>query len=84
MKLTVLGNYAPYAPEGCATSGYLLESAGGKLLLDCGSGVLARLQRFTSPDEIGAVVLTHLHGDHIADMTLLRYALPYRKQFGIG
>jgi ribonuclease BN (tRNA processing enzyme) len=84
MKLTVLGMYAPYAPAGHATSGYLLEGAGEKLLLDCGSGVLERLQRFASIDDISAVVLTHLHGDHIADMTLLRYALPYRKRFGIG
>jgi ribonuclease BN (tRNA processing enzyme) len=84
MKLTVLGMYAPYAPVGHATSGYLLEGAGVKLLLDCGSGVLERLQRVASLDDIDAVVLSHLHGDHIADMALLRYALPFRKQFGTG
>ncbi len=84
MKLTVLGMYAPYAPAGRATSGYLLEAAGRRLLLDCGSGVLARLQRVTTPEAVDAVVLSHLHGDHIADMTLLRYALPYRKRFGMG
>ena len=84
MKLTVLGMYAPYAPAGHATSGYLLEAAGQRLLLDCGSGVLARLQRVAAPEAVDAVVLSHLHGDHIADMTLLRYALPYRKLFGLG
>jgi ribonuclease BN (tRNA processing enzyme) len=84
MKLTMLGMYAPYAPAGRATSVYLLDGGGEMILLDCGSGILERLQRVASIDAVSAVVLTHLHGDHIADMTLLRYALPYRKRFGLG
>ena len=97
MKLIVLGIYAPYPPVGCATSGYILscgESLGSpktegfrgdtNILLDCGSGVIARAQEFMHIDDLSAVVLSHLHGDHMADMMELRYMQGYRKRFGLG
>ena len=77
MKLTVLGKYGPYPKTGCACSGYLLEAAGKRLLLDCGSGVLARLQGHCPLEDLDAIVLTHLHGDHMSDMLVLRYALQF-------
>jgi ribonuclease BN (tRNA processing enzyme) len=84
MKLTVLGLYAPYPPAGAATSGYLLSGGGTNVLLDCGSGVISRLQSFVSLDDIDAVVLSHLHGDHMADIMVLRYMHGYRRHFGMG
>lgn len=84
MKLTVLGLYAPYPPAGGATSGYLLSAGGTNILLDCGSGVISRLQNFASIDDIDAVVLSHLHGDHMADIMVLRYTHGYRRHFGMG
>ncbi len=84
MKLTVLGIYAPYPPAGGATSGYLLSGGGTNILLDCGSGVVSRLQSFVSIDDIDAVVLSHLHGDHIADIEVLRYMPGYRKSLEGG
>lgn len=84
MKLTVLGIYAPYPPAGGATSGYLLSGGGTNVLLDCGSGVVSRLQSFISLDDIDAVVLSHLHGDHMADMNILRYIPEYRNVFEGG
>lgn len=84
MELTVLGIYGPYPPAGGATSGYLLQSGTTSVLLECGSGILSRLQQFVSIDDIDAVVLSHLHGDHTADMQILRYMLPLRKRVGVG
>ncbi len=75
MKLTVLGCYGPYPPAGGACSGYLVEFEEWKLLLDCGNGVLSRLQHFIEPHQLDAVVLTHLHSDHISDCFILRYAI---------
>jgi ribonuclease BN (tRNA processing enzyme) len=84
MKLTVLGMYAPYPPAGCATSGYLLQGGGTSILLDCGSGVISRLRQFAEIEELSAVILSHLHGDHMADTAILRYMPEYRRRFGQG
>jgi ribonuclease BN (tRNA processing enzyme) len=84
MQLTVLGLCGGYPCPGGATSGYLLQSEKTTLLLECGSGVLANLQKIISIDDVDAVFLSHLHGDHIADMQVLRYMIPMRKQAGVG
>ena len=79
MKLTVLGKYGPYPPAGGATSGYLLEEGETRVLVECGSGVLSRLQRFVPIERLDAIVLSHLHSDHTADLFILRYALQNAK-----
>lgn len=73
MKLTVLGNNGPFPAAGGACSGYLLREGSFNLLIDCGNGVLANLQKFIGLDELDAVILTHLHSDHMSDMMVLRY-----------
>ncbi len=75
MFLTVLGNNGPYPDKGGATSGYLLEINNQKLLLDCGSGVFANLIKLISPSELSAILITHLHFDHVSDLGVLAYYL---------
>lgn len=79
MRLTILGNNGPYPAAGGACSGYLLESDSGNttILLDCGTGVLSRIPQYTSLDRLDAVVLSHLHYDHMSDMLPLHYALQF-------
>lgn len=74
MKLTVVGFWGGYPGKEEATSGYLLEEDGFKLLIDCGSGVLSQVQKYTSLDDIDAVILSHYHHDHIADIGPLQFA----------
>ncbi|MEQ2129405.1 MBL fold metallo-hydrolase [Caldanaerobacter subterraneus] len=75
MKITVLGFYGPFpAPYG-ATSGYIVEDEDTHILLDCGSGVISRYQRYYDLNELKHVILSHLHSDHMSDMLVLRYAL---------
>ncbi len=74
MKLTVLGKYGPYPKAGGATTSYLVECCGKKILLDAGSGSLSRVQQYCSLDDLDMIILTHLHSDHCADMFVLRYA----------
>ncbi len=74
MRLTVIGRYAPFPRQGGACSGYLLEHGGVRVLLDCGSGVLSKLQSFARLQDIRDVVVSHLHGDHTSDLFVLRYA----------
>ena len=46
MELTVLGKYGPYPKAGDgAASGYLLTQGDTALVMDMGSGTLARLQQ---------------------------------------
>lgn len=75
MKLTVLGNCGAYPAEGRACSGYLLEDDMVKVLIDCGSGVVSRLQKYCSIKNLSAVILSHLHWDHFSDLMTLRYAV---------
>ena len=80
MKLTILGEYGPFAPAGGACSSYLLQGKhGGNILLDLGNGGLAQMQKYLSISQIDAVVLTHLHFDHISDLQILGYALSQLK-----
>lgn len=74
MKLTVIGCQGAYPGKNQATSGYLLEYGALKILLDCGSGVLSLLQNYIGLPELDAVVLSHYHADHCADVRCLQYA----------
>ncbi|WP_125981013.1 MBL fold metallo-hydrolase [Loigolactobacillus iwatensis] len=73
MKLTVLGFYGGYPYKGVGTSAYLLQTTDYNLLLDCGSGALLSLQKHLDPLQLNAVVLSHYHHDHIADVGVLQY-----------
>ncbi len=83
MKLTVLGNNGPFPSAGGACSGYLLTEGRKKILLDCGNGVLSNLFKFTGFENIDAIILTHLHSDHISDMMVLRYAIQIKASRGL-
>lgn len=79
MKLTVLGMNGPFPAPGGACSGYLLSSDSGNthILIDCGAGVLARMTRFVDIHALSGIVLSHLHFDHMSDMTVMRYLLQF-------
>lgn len=67
----------PDTPASC----YLLEHDGVRLVLDLGSGAFGALQRYCDPNDVDAVLLTHLHADHYIDMC--PYAV-YRRHGGDG
>ena len=83
MKLTVLGACGGFPSAGGATSGYLLDLDGRYVLIDCGSGVLSNLFRLVRPEQLQAIILTHLHHDHICDMQVLKYAISLSRLHGI-
>ncbi len=76
MRVTVLGSgtLVPDAERGSAS--HLVESADVRLLLDCGAGVLASLDR-SGVDwrALTHVALTHFHTDHIGALPALLWAL---------
>ncbi len=67
VKLKVVGCSPAWPNPGGAQSGYLLEGP-GRLLLDCGPGVLAKLREHESWPAIGAIAITHWHLDHWGDL----------------
>ena len=42
-----------------------------------GPGVVAQLLLACSPDELDAVLISHMHTDHFLDLVTLRYAFPW-------
>lgn len=75
MEITVLGRHAPWAPAGGACSGYLVRSGGVSVLVDGGPGVGARLMQLGGVARLDAVVVSHLHEDHISDLHQLQFAV---------
>lgn len=67
MRLTVLGCAGSFPGPESACSAYLVEAQGFRLLIDFGSGSLSALQRYASLDAVDAIILTHLHCDHMQD-----------------
>ena len=82
MKLTILGNNGPFPSAGGACSGYLITDGEKNILIDCGNGILANLQKFIRIEELDAIILTHLHSDHMSDMMVLRYAVQIKMNRG--
>lgn len=77
MQITVLGKSPSWPDAGGACSGYLVESANTKLLVDCGSGVFGKLRERRDYGELDAIVISHFHGDHCLDLMPFAYALTY-------
>jgi ribonuclease BN (tRNA processing enzyme) len=77
VRITVLGKSPSWQDVDGACSGYLVEEAGTRLLLDCGNGVFSKLRRFCDYVDVDAVVISHLHADHFLDLVPFAYALTY-------
>jgi ribonuclease BN (tRNA processing enzyme) len=77
VRLTVLGKSPSWQDAGGACSGYLIEDTGIAMLLDCGNGVFAKLREHRDYTELDAVLISHLHADHILDLVPYAYALIY-------
>ena len=60
-------------------SSYLVESDNYRLLLDCGNGSLSNLQRRCDVGDVDAIIISHLHPDHFADLYGLYYALRFHR-----
>jgi ribonuclease BN (tRNA processing enzyme) len=77
VRITVLGKSPAWQDAGGACSGYLIEEAGTCVLLDCGCGVFGKLRTHRDYISVDAVVISHLHADHIFDLVPFASALTY-------
>lgn len=74
MKVIPLGVWGGYPKAKGANSSFLVIEKDYHLLLDCGSGVLSSLQHVIDIQDLDAVIVTHFHHDHVADLGVLKYA----------
>ena len=75
MRLKVIGCSPAWPNPGGAQSGYLVEGPPGRVLLDCGAGVLAKLRELEDWPHVDAICLTHFHLDHWGDIVPWVWAL---------
>lgn len=80
MLLTVLGCSGSVPGPDSPASAYLVRSAHTCVVLDLGNGSFGVLQRFIDPGDLNAVILSHLHPDHCADVS----ALTVYRRYGTG
>lgn len=76
-KLTVLGGSAAGVGTGQGCSGYLVQTESTTIVLDLGPDTLLELRKHTDFRTLDAIVISHLHMDHVLDLFALRFALAY-------
>ncbi|HWI74670.1 MAG TPA: MBL fold metallo-hydrolase, partial [Baekduia sp.] len=67
MRFEVLG-FAGAAPLQGACSSYVVATERTTVLLDCGPGTLERLWRRELLGTLDAIVISHMHVDHVLDL----------------
>jgi ribonuclease BN (tRNA processing enzyme) len=86
LSVTVLGCSGSYPGPAGACSGYLVDDGATRLWMDAGSGTLANLQTHLELGLLDAIVLSHEHPDHWADLegfhNILRFVL-VREEFPV-
>ncbi|MFB7185493.1 MBL fold metallo-hydrolase [Streptomyces sp. NPDC056230] len=79
---TVLGTCGAWPEAGRSASGFLLEYDGFRLVLDLGYATFPRLLEYCAGGQVDAVVVTHEHPDHCADLSALCRSLHFAEERG--
>jgi ribonuclease BN (tRNA processing enzyme) len=77
MRLTVLGGSAASPNTGAGCAGFLVQRGDTRLVLDLGPGTLPELRKHADFRALSAVIISHMHVDHMLDLIALRHALAY-------
>jgi ribonuclease BN (tRNA processing enzyme) len=69
MKLKILGCGDAFGSGGRFNTCFDLIARDMRFLVDCGASSMVAMRRFgTAPNDIDAIMLSHLHGDHFAGL----------------
>ena len=75
----MIGTSDAFGAGGRRQSAYLLRSASGALLMDCGQTTLSGLATLGVPrDEVDAIAVSHFHADHFGGIPLFLLATLYQ------
>jgi ribonuclease BN (tRNA processing enzyme) len=78
MKVRILGTGTSIPSLRRLSSAYLLSSGTCKILVDAGPSVVRRLLEFgVRVNDVDAIILTHFHVDHSADLSTFLFACNY-------
>jgi ribonuclease BN (tRNA processing enzyme) len=82
MKVQVVGCGDAFGSGGRAHTCFMVAASGGPFLIDCGASALIKLKEYgINPDDIGTILITHLHGDHFGGLVfLLREATLHKRR----
>lgn len=76
MRVHVIGSSGTFPSPGRPASGYLIEQGSTRIWCDAGPGTFMTMP--VDPDLIDAVVVSHQHPDHCADLMAAFHAWTYR------
>ena len=79
MQLDIIGSAGSYPAPDSACSSYLIRSGETSMLLDAGNGSLSRLYGVIEPGELSAILISHSHMDHFADLIGIYHYLKYAR-----
>jgi ribonuclease BN (tRNA processing enzyme) len=68
VEVVVLGAHGTWPGAGGATSGLLVRHDRQNLILDLGTGTVARLQEHVDLFDVHGVLISHSHPDHVTDL----------------
>ena len=77
LSLVPVGVGTAYARPGEVQSCYLVRAGDRAVCLDLGAGALGRLSAEVAPERLAALVVSHLHPDHCADLFALRVYMSF-------
>src|SRR3954466_14866252 len=77
MELTIVGCSPAVQNPGGACSSYLVSHGERQILIDCGHGAVGVLRSVTDLDRLSAIVISHVHPDHIFDLVPLTYGFKF-------
>jgi ribonuclease BN (tRNA processing enzyme) len=82
MRLTVLGSSGTFPVPGRPASGFLIEHESTRIWCDAGPGTLMALP--IALDMVDAIVISHQHPDHCADVFAAFHSWAYRPEPRVG
>lgn len=74
LRVTVLGSSGRFATRDRACSGYLVDIDGHLLWMDAGAGTWRNLIAHCDYADLGGILLTHRHPDHVTDVFQAEHA----------
>lgn len=87
MHLDIVGSAGSYPAPDSSCSSYLVRSGETSILLDAGNGSQSHLYGLIEPGDLSAIVISHSHVDHFADLIgiyhYLKYARPPKRPIPI-
>ncbi|MEX2279983.1 MAG: MBL fold metallo-hydrolase [Acidimicrobiia bacterium] len=81
LRLDVLGSTGSWPAPGLPSSGYVVADRETRIIVDLGFGTMPEL---SDPLRVDAVVVSHRHPDHCADVLALYHLWAYGKERKVG